>query len=209
MAGWHVRQSSLGTVHVVKQQANPESCGIACVLMVNFRMKKGLMAVGVAAGAALRVVPLFGGYIGSQLAWQAIQYAVKSEESVYRAYAEVSGEGPYDGSAPTKLIHLPQVLERLGCGAWEAVEVGKDGFTKAAREANDAGSPIIAAVEKPGIRVQHAVVVDGVYPGFPRDYATVCDPSDGHVHVVDVRDGAAVTFKSNISFSGFIIRRKF
>lgn len=209
MAGWHVRLSSLGTVHVVKQQSRPESCGIACVLMVNFRLKKGLMAVGIAAGAALQAAPGVGAFIGAQLSRQALQYALRSEESVYEAYAEVSGEGPYDGTGPTRLIHLPQVLEKIGCGAWEAADVGKDGITQAARDANAGGSPIIAAVEKPGVRVQHVVVIDGVHAGFLRDKATVCDPADGDVHIVELRDGAVVTFKSNITFSGFVIRRKF
>lgn len=202
---WHVRFTRYATVHVTHEQEKKNSCGIACILMINFKMKKGLMATGVAAGAALNVVPVVGGYLAVQLSKQAIDYAVKTEPVVYKIYSDVVGS-PYDGTAYTNGLKHPEVLRRLGCGNWECVFVGEGGMPAAIQAAVNAGTPCIAHVEWDA-EGAHFVVIDEVL-GTGTLTAMVNDPGDGDVHPTTMTTGAKVRYDGKGTMSGWIVRRK-
>ena len=108
--GWFIRSSRNG-LHMVYGQQASNSCGIACVMMVNFKMKKWQLAAALttapAGGAA---VPAIGFNIAS---------AIKLESQVDAAYAKATGK-PYDGSTDTRATQLPKVLNNLGIGEWIA-----------------------------------------------------------------------------------------
>jgi len=61
---WFARFDRFGSGHMVRSQDATYGCGICSIAMVNFKMKKGLIAAGAAAGAALgSVVPVLGSYL--------------------------------------------------------------------------------------------------------------------------------------------------
>lgn len=205
IGSWHIRFTKYATVHVTHQQEKVNSCGIACILMVNFKMKKGLMATGVAAGAALNVVPVVGGYLGVQMTKQAVDYAVKTEPVVYKTYSDVVGS-PYDGTAYTDGMKHPEVLNRLGCGNWETVFVGESGMPAAILAAVAAGAPCIVHVVWDS-KGAHFVVVDDVL-GAGITTAMVNDPGDGDVYPTMMTAGTKVRYRGKGTMSGWIIRRK-
>ncbi|MDB5315048.1 MAG: hypothetical protein JWO26_3784 [Rhodospirillales bacterium] len=82
MSNWFVRLTRFATEHIVHKKEQENSCGIACILMLNFKMKKGLMFSGMAAGASLQTVPVVGSDLGATLAEASVDFAVKSESEV-------------------------------------------------------------------------------------------------------------------------------
>jgi hypothetical protein len=65
---WHISLTRFASAHIVKKQDAVNSCGIACILMVNFKIKKGLMFAGLSAGNAVSAVPIPGAsYVGHTL----------------------------------------------------------------------------------------------------------------------------------------------
>jgi hypothetical protein len=205
IGSWHIRFTNYATVHVTHKQEKVNSCGIACILMINFKMKKGLMATGVAAGAALNVVPVVGGYLAVQMSRQAVDYAVKTEPLVYKVYSDVVGS-PYDGTAYTDGMKHPEVLKRLGCGNWETVFVGETGMGAAIQAAVAAGAPCIAHVvwQAGGA---HFVVIDECV-GSGTAVGMVNDPGDGEVHPTLLSPNAKVNYRGLGFMSGWIVRRK-
>lgn len=202
---WYPRFTRFMTAHMVRQQEQVNSCGIACILMINFKMKKGLMFAGMAAGAQVSVVPVVGKHIGGTLAKAAFDYAVKTEPEVYKIYGDVAGT-VYDGTAYTNGMKHPEVLRRLGLGNWECVFVGENAMADAIKSAVSNGAPCIVHVvwDSEGA---HFVCVDetaGV-PGLA--YAMVNDPGDADVHPTLLNTGGATRFKSG-KMSGWIVRRK-
>jgi hypothetical protein len=221
MSNWYVRLTRFASVHMVYAQKAQNSCGMACMMMVNFKMKKGMMAAGVAAGGAISVVPGIGTFLGATLSSKAIDYAVKTEPQVYAEYTRVTGS-PYDGSAYSDCTHFPAVLKNLGLGNWETHWAGQTGFAKAAKDATAAGAPVIGLIAWSGGGA-HFVVIDE----FHGKYACVNDPWDGQVHVTPMTDGSAVTYNADPvigwsiggkkgtypvgqtgTFNGWIVRRK-
>ena len=201
---WHIRLTRFATAHLVKKQDKVNSCGIACILMVNFKLKKGLMASGMAAGAALSAVPLPGAsYVGLTLSQQAVHLAVKSEPEVYKVYGDIVGTA-YDGNSYTDALNHPAVLAKLGLGAWECFWAGPTGIAAAIKATVAAGAPCIVHVAWTAGGA-HFVCVDDVVAG----YALVNDPGDGDVVVTAMTDGAAVSYAGNTgAFTGWIVRRK-
>jgi hypothetical protein len=189
---WYVRLTRYASAHMVYAQMAQNSCGIACMMMVNFKMKKGLMAAGVAAGGAVSVVPVIGSFVGASLAKSAIDDAVKTEKEVYREYTKVTGS-PYDGSAYSDMDMFPAVLRNLGLGNWvtEDAPGGAAGFAAAAKSHVARGAPVIGCVEW-NANSRHFVVVDE----FHGDNACVCDPGDGQLHVTKMKDGASITYNA-------------
>jgi hypothetical protein len=168
---WFVRFTAYNTAHVVHKQEMENSCGIACILMINLKMKKGLMAAGMAATAAVSVVPIVGGFLGVDLGSKVLDYAVKTEPQVYKIYGDVVGT-VYDGTSYTNAVHHPTVLEKLGCGQWEAFWAGEAGISSAIKDAVAAGAPCIVHVAwKAG--GAHFVVVDEVVTIGGLDFAMV------------------------------------
>ncbi len=77
---------------MVRSQDLENSCGMASIIMVNFKAKKGLMFAGMSAGAGLQVSGLPGGsFLGSTLSRAALNYAVASEKEVYKLYDAAKG----------------------------------------------------------------------------------------------------------------------
>lgn len=195
---WFVRISRFASVHMVNSQHAQNSCGMASIMMVNFKMKKGVMMAGMAAGASVSVVPVIGQFVGATLSKAAIDYAVKTEKQVYAEYTKVTGS-PYDGSQYSDAMNFPAVLKNLGLGDWECVNTGEAGFAAAAKTATGNGAPIIGHVVWDGGGA-HFVVIDEFHLG----YGCVCDPWDGELHVTRMASGSSVTYNASdtmISFS--------
>ncbi|MGK7866671.1 hypothetical protein [Falsiroseomonas sp. E2-1-a20] len=204
---WHVGFTRFASVHMVKKQDQVNSCGIACVLMVNFKIRKGLMAQGVSTGSRVSASGLPGGsQIGAGLARAAIEWAVKSEPEIYCIYGRVTGS-VYDGTTYTHGMRHPAVLERLGLGRWEFVDVGEAGVPAALTRAIRRGHPCIAHVTW-NAGGGHFVVVDDVFKPQQSTFVIANDPADGEVVVTKVTGDGALTYRNNTGrFSGCIVRR--
>lgn len=167
-------------------QKAEKSCGIACIIMVNFKMKKWQMATAVAA------VPV-GGIPALPVAGSAIQGAVKSEEQVDAAYAKVTGR-PYRGTTDTDATILPKVLNQLEIGKWVGryVPAKQVADTIIARPFSD--TPCIALVHwRAG--GGHFVVCDNVVKNGASISADFCDPWDGAVRTVPLHRGQSVVYQ--------------
>jgi hypothetical protein len=204
-SSWHIRFTRFMTAHVVRQQEQVNSCGIACILMVNFKMKKGLMFAGMAAGAQVSTVPVVGSYLGKTLTEAAVGYAVKTEPQVYKIYGDVVGT-VYDGTSYTNGLKHPEVLNRLGLGNWECVSVGEAGMAGAVKAAVAAGAPCIVHVAWDAGGAHFVCVDETAGPGGTT-YAMMNDPGDGDVHPTALSGSGATRFKSG-KMTGWIIRRK-
>jgi hypothetical protein len=194
---WFSRFDRFGSGHMVRSQDRDMSCGMSSMCMINFKMKKGLMFAGMAAGAGLSVVPIPGAsYLGSTLFRSAIDYAVASEDEVIAAYDEVEG-GHHDfdhtGADPTL---YPAVLRKLGLGEWERVDVGEAGITQAVIDATDDGSAVMVGVSWDG-GGGHAVVIDETHSFFGTRYLCVCDPWDGELRLITAAPGSTVVYDGN------------
>src|SRR5262245_31467256 len=124
--GWFVRVTRFASVHMVYGQEKENSCGIASCIMVNFKMKKGL----VASAASTISLPGIGPTIAPILTKAALNSAVAIEQEVDKVYSDVSGTN-YDGSAYTFTDQLAKVLNKLGIGTWEDKFVGESGVAGA------------------------------------------------------------------------------
>ncbi|MCC7429127.1 MAG: hypothetical protein IT557_19725 [Alphaproteobacteria bacterium] len=199
---WFIRFTRFASAHMVYAQEQENSCGMACMMMVNFKMKKGLMFAGMAAGSAMQAVPVLGSYVGPTLTRAAIDYAVKTEPEVYKAYTKVTGS-PYDGTAYSDCSFFPQVLADLGCGEWETVWMGQNGMGKGIKDAVKNGAPCIGLVAWDGGGA-HFVVVDETHLG----YGCVNDPWDGQVHITRLNEGGAVRYNAGKPVIGWSIGGK-
>lgn len=202
MSNWYVRLTRFASVHMVYAQFAQNSCGMACMMMVNFKLKKAMMAAGISAGAGISVVPGIGTFLGATLAKSAVNYAVKTEPEVYAQYTKVTGS-PYDGSQYSDCSFFPEVLKNLGLGNWETHWAGQSGFAKAAKDATAAGAPVIGLVAWADGGA-HFVVIDE----FHGKYACVCDPWDGQVHVTPMQEGSPVTYNASDKVIGWSIGGK-
>ncbi len=230
---WFARIDRYGSAHLVRSQDtvlkngqdNSNSCGIASMLMVNFKVKKHLMAIG-AVGSFAPVSTVPGAFTGFQLTKSAINEAVKSEPEVYKVYTSVTGS-IYDGSTYSDGMQFPAVLRRLNLGDWECVNVGQTGMFDAIKNATDDGTPVIVhcAWNSGGA---HFMVVDETHTMIGSSIC-VCDPWDGELRLVDARPNSVINYDPNafvfsIAFggnrhkydsacpgklSGWLIRKKF
>jgi len=190
---WFSRIDRFGSGHMVRSQDLRFSCGMACIVMVNFKIKKGLMFAGMAAGAALQVVPVVGTYLGATLARTAFDYAVASEAEVY-ALAERAKGSPNDFNvAGVSLGLYPQVLSDLGLGTWESVNVTEGGIVQACIDSTEAGSPVILNFHGDG-GFDHAVCVDETHSFLGTRYLCVCDPGDGELRLITGTPGSTVRY---------------
>lgn len=170
---WFTRFTRFGDVHIVYAQEAENSCGIACCMMVTFKINK------LRPGAT----------------------AVHQEKSVYDVYSKVSGS-TYDGSAYTYASHLASTLNKLLPGKWVAKDVGasnvgktiisKVGVTPGFGPIIDV-TPVIVLVGWTAAGA-HFVVVDTVRQAVGQKYATVCDPWDGDVHVTPCASGSSLKY---------------
>ncbi|MDX2038571.1 MAG: hypothetical protein SFX72_18130 [Isosphaeraceae bacterium] len=183
MGSWFLRIDRFADVHMVAAQNKNESCGLACIKMVIFKVNK------LRPGAA----------------------ALQTEKTIEKRYRKLAGETVHDfdvyGSDPDIMV---EVLNSFGIGNW-AIEwpglndvgskiakyVGVDqmglGFTGI--NAIKRGYPVILACYWKG-GGGHAIVVDTV-TSVPLlgTYATICDPWDADVHFEEIKNNAPFTYK--------------
>jgi hypothetical protein len=204
ITSWFMRIDRYASVHAVRSQDtvvkggkdSSNSCGIASILMVNFKQKKHLMAAGLSAGAAISSsgVPL-GTYIGGQLSQMAIDQAVKEEPEIYKIYSDVTGSA-YDGSTYSIAGQFPEVLRRLGLGSWERVFVPETDVYSACKTAVDKGDPVIARIAWNNGGA-HFVVIDQVHTNGTGGKLCVCDPWDAELRLVDGANASVVNYDPN------------
>ena len=171
---------------VYGQQAS-DSCGIASIMMVNFKMKKWQLA------AALSTAPAGG--VALPVIGFNVESAIKLEKQVYGAYSAVSGR-PYHGDTGTKPTVLAQVLNKLGIGTWVA-ERHTDGAL-AGKIIDVVGSPAkptpaILAVYWRGTG-GHAIVCDNVMRTATGGTADFCDPWDTSVRTLTLTRGSPIVY---------------
>jgi hypothetical protein len=192
---WFLRIDRFGSGHLVKSQEQDFSCLMASMAMVNFKIKKGYMFAGLAASAAVSVVPIAGAQIAQSLSRDAIDYAVKSEAEVRALYERVSG-APHDFNTTGAGNFDVQMLNDLGLGRWEAVNVGAAGFAQAAIDATAKGAPVFGFIDWDGGN-SHAVVIDETHGFFGTTYLCVCDPWDGELRLIKANSGGATRYDGN------------
>jgi hypothetical protein len=188
--GWFARIDRFGSGHMVRSQDADYGCGISSIAMVNFKMKKGLLAAGMAAGSAVSVVPIVGGYLGATLSKQALDDAVKTEEEVRQAYVAVSGQNVDLNAQGARWDQYPAVLAALGLGTWIGVDTGATGFAQGVADATKDGAPVIVVVGYPG-GGEHAMVIDETHSWIGGRYLCVCDPWDGELRLLWCATGQA------------------
>lgn len=170
---WFMRFTRFGDIHAVYGQEQPNSCGIACVLMATFKINK--------------LVPG--------------RTALHAETQVYDVYGRVSAS-TYDGSAYTYTNHLASTLNQLNVGTWRSEQIGMSAIPEAITNSVGTdivglgpvvngirrGSPIIVLV---GWREgdAHFVLIDTVNSILGATYASVCDPWDADIHITRFRRG--------------------
>jgi len=181
---WFLRTSRHG-VHAVYGQQADNSCGIACVIMVNFKMKKWEVASAAATVASNPIV-------GFPALGLATYDAVKRETEVYGAYSKVTGQ-KYDGTTYTDATVLPRVLNELSIGRWVAACV-------TARDL--AGSILDKYSRWPFITLVHwraggghFVICDNVEKSGTGGSADFCDPWDTSVRTLTLVRGRAITYQ--------------
>jgi hypothetical protein len=187
---WFARIDRFASAHMVRSQDANFGCGISSICMVNFKMKKGLLAAGLAAGAAVSTVPVVGSYVGATLASAALNDAVRSEEEVRLIYQQVSGHNVDLNASGAAWNQYVAVLAALGLGTWVGVDTGTTGFVQGVVDATADGAPVIVVVGYAG-GAEHAMVIDETHSWSGGHYLCVCDPWDGELRLVWGAAGAA------------------
>lgn len=186
---WFVRVTRFGQAHMCYAQEQSDSCGIACSIMVNFKLKAGSIGLGTLAHA---LFPSFGGITGKLLDRSAKSTAVLAEQEVYKSV------GPhYSGTTGTTGDQVASILNRLHIGTWE----GHNRFPTERIGAEilasyKQGWPTIignswykSAKHKSLAGGGHWVVVDTINEFGGTLYASICDPLTGNVHVTPFEVG--------------------
>lgn len=182
LGSWFLRIDRFSDVHVVAAQNKSQSCGLASIKMVAFKINK------LRPGAA----------------------ALQKERFIEKIYRQKAGETTHNweqtGASPTVMLN---VLNSLGIGVWKishppvndvgttiARSLGVDQFGLGATGINaiKRGAPVILGCHwAPG--GGHAVVVDTVthVPAIGT-FAAICDPWDGNVHFEQIEAGQPFTY---------------
>ena len=197
---WFLRVTRFASIHAVYGQEQKNSCGIASVMMVNFKLKKDLIA-----GAASTVsIPVIGPAIAPVLTQAALKSAVAVEKEVYKAYSDVSGSA-YDGSAYTFTDDLAKVLNKLGIGTWEDKMIGEAGVAGAVLDSMDNDAPIILLTNWKADGGGHFVVCDQVHNFMGTNYACICDPWNGDVVLTEFKRGEVFNYTARDPFGSWDI----
>lgn len=183
---WFLRVDRFMDVHLVAAQGKNESCGLASIKMVYFKVRK------LSPGAS----------------------SLATEQQIEAIYKQKAGEASHDfdavGSSPRVMV---DVLNSMSLGNW-AIDVppvtdvgdrikkyvGVDQFGLGFTGINAAvrGYPVILACYWHG-GGGHAIVVDTVTNvPFMGTYATICDPWDGNIHFEKIVDGQPFTYNPQI-----------
>jgi len=187
MGSWFLRIDRFADVHLVAAQNKDQSCGLASIKMVIFKVNK------------LRP-----------------QSAFAVERDIERRYKKLAGEKVHDfdaaGSSPSVMV---KVLNSFGIGNWAidrppvnqvgtkvAKYVGTDQFGLGITGVNAIrrGYPVILACYwkdgKGGFKKGHALVVDTVTQvPILGTYATICDPWDADIHFEKIEAGKPFTYQ--------------
>lgn len=191
---WFLRIDRFADVHLVAAQNQDQSCGLACIKMVVFKVNK--LRPGTSS--------------------------LTTEHELEKRYKQEAGEKAHDfdltGSSPSVMV---KVLNSIGIGNWAlespplndvgtrvAKYVGTDQFGLGLTGINAAlrGYPVILACYWAG-GGGHAIVVDTVtnVPALGI-YATICDPWDANIHFEKIEAGKPMTYKpsavSGVNFWG-------
>ncbi|MBP9907021.1 MAG: hypothetical protein KBF66_15835 [Rhodoferax sp.] len=180
--------------HMVYSQQAVNSCGIASVIMINFNMKKWLLAVaGAILPAPTLAVPSFG---------LALHATVKSEKEVDLAYSKVTGKS-YDGTTYTDAKMLVKVLNELGIGNWvcEWYPTSQVAHKITQFVGTRNGAPVIThmAWNNGGY---HFIVCDTIVRTRGKVYGDFCDPGDGTARTFPLVQGQNVNYDKNGSIAG-------
>jgi len=175
---WFKRTTLLGTRLVYGQQAY-DSCGIACVMMVNYMLKRWELA---------------GNHVRPGLQ-HAVDDAFRSESDVDAAYAKVSGQ-PYDGNTATYTPILTAVLNQLNIGHWQQIPLSSARVADRIIDSCVGASPVpmIILVDWRSISGGHFVVCDVAGPIRRQMCADFCDPWDASVHTLRIARGQPITY---------------
>lgn len=173
---WFSRLTRFGDAHYVYSQAADRSCGIASVMMCVYKVNK----------------------------FNPFATATTQEQEVYDVYEQVSGS-PYDGSTNTNATLLDNALNRLNCGKWKAENVGPNGVSQKIMDVVGTSvgfgptlrtNPIIVLIR--WSNGGHFVVVDSVRTivGY-NTWATVCDPWDAQLRVINFSAGSPFQYTTH------------
>ena len=187
---WFTRFTRFGDAHLVYAQEAENSCGIASIMMVVFKINK----------------------------FRPGKTALHEEEKIYKAYDKhfkadkpgIRGGKPYDGSVYSYASLLGKTLNDLNCGTWEAKNIGEANVSQAVVDSVGTdivgAGPIVNAATRgyPIILLTkwdqgggHFVVVDTVNNFLGTLYASVCDPWDGNVHITKFETGKSFEYEAS------------
>jgi hypothetical protein len=184
MMTWFTRITRFGDVHMVYSQENANSCGIACVRMVIFKTNK-------------------------------LKPTLKStytESALDKAYGKITHTN-YNGSTYSDSMELVKLLNQYTSASWRVDYVGDAGIsdvimgsvkpsalpvTLVGQAASMVCDPVIVLVGwESGAR--HFVVIDTVHQINGANYASVCDPWDGDVHITKFTPGQPFSYTATQS----------
>ena len=180
---WFARFTRFGQAHMCYAQEASDSCGIACAIMANFKLKSGSLGV---SDFAKTLFPSLGSQVGKLLGSGTSKPAARAEQQVYALV------GPnYDGKTGTTGAQVAKVLSGLGIGTWKATDPAASNTIAAQVIASyRAGYPVIIGnswYKGPDHLAKasggHWVLVDAVNKFGGQLYASICDPITGNVHV--------------------------
>lgn len=201
---WFLRLDRFASAHMVRSQEKENSCGIASLLMVNFKMKKHIIAQGMATGAQVSQLPFIGGAVGLSIAKSAIDDAIRSEPEVYKIYDKYKGsKTDFDKNGSNPALY-PAILSELGLGTWECVNVGRPNLVQAVIDATKDGVPVIVAVLWNG-GGGHAIVIDETHSLAGTNYLCFCDPWDGELRLVEGTPGSQLNYDGDVKPFSFTL----
>ena len=172
---------------MVFSQGGKKSCGIACVIMTNFKMKKWDLACSLASAPA--------GISSAPIIKMSFDSAVKAEKEVYEAYAKVTGS-PYNGTTDTFVAKLAAVLNKLNIGTWRAEWIGGEDMADTFSRLVGPGKPPVIALVHWAVSGGHFVVCDTIGTTLGGKVADFCDPWDGALRTVRLVSGSPITYSA-------------
>ena len=166
---WFTRFTRFGEMHMVYSQENSDSCGIASVRMIVFKVNK----------------------------FKPSATALRSEQSIDAEYSGIT-KTKYDGSVYSDGMVLFKLLNRFIGAGWVCEFVGVNAIgQKLIDRIGVSGTPEAATGLPVILHVgwstsgAHFVVADSVNKVGEKYYASICDPWDGNVHVTEFTPGQA------------------
>jgi len=190
---WFARLTRFGQVHMCYAQEQVASCGLACCVMVNLRMKSGSVGLRTLAKA---LFPSLGVITGKLLHPDAKRTAILAEQQVYNMLG-----GNYTGATDTTGDQLVSILNRLNIGSWQSRSRSTYAISSEMVDAHKGGWPLIIgcswyqdAEHTKRAGSGHWVVADGVNKFNGKLYANICDPLTGNVHITPFEPGKPFSY---------------